>query len=373
MSNKKGRDFWVRFFRTFKSMGDDVTLVDYCKKRKVVYQTARNWRTKLDKEMLEKSQESQATSTVATSTDKTGTGTLETSTDDIEASTLNVSGTGAKKLQPQPKNNPSPTGEGGKCSQKEIAAKPISGSIEPKERPAHWFKKGHQTNRTHGAYSKYLPPDIQEKMHTYGRNDIQSLEDEINLTHGRIIQLQQVRAKWDAKADYDELKEEDYTLVSIETRDGIQGADGGIGSETKQLRERPKFEDVEDKLVRRMAWLKQVHNQLSKQITLTANEAVLMRYEIMERGIAEGWTATETGAEMEMLGLEVPFTIQQRVRAEMALIEPEEVEGGMSDDDLEARAIEYAEIISNEDEKLKERKDALDDLYSIEQGKRESV
>ena len=216
-------------------------------------------------------------------------------------------------------------------------------------------------------------PIFKKKMHTYGRNDIQSLEDEINLTHGRIIQLQQVRANWDAKADYDELKEEDYTLVSIETRDGIKGADGGIGSETKQLRERPKFEDVEDKLVRRMAWLKQVHNQLSKQITLTANEAVLMRYEIMERGIAEGWTATETGAEMEMLGLEVPFTIQQRVRAEMALIEPEEVEGGMSDDDLEARAIEYAEIISDEDEKLKERKDALDDLYSIEQGKRESV
>lgn len=369
MSNKKGRDFWVRFFRTFKSMGDDVTLVDYCKKRKVSYKTARNWRSKFNEEQGQ-------TGTVI----KTGAGTAKAGTKEGNTGTVKtgtgtskVSGTGTKKLQPQPKNNPNPTGEGEKCSQKEIAAKPISGSIEPKERPAHWFKKGHQTNRTHGAYSKYLPPDIQEKMHTYGRNDIQSLEDEINLTHGRIIQLQQVRANWDAKADYDELKEEDYTLVSIETRDGIKGADGGIGSETKQLRERPKFEDVEDKLVRRMAWLKQVHNQLSKQITLTANEAVLMRYEIMERGIAEGWTATETGAEMEMLGLEVPFTIQQRVRAEMALIEPEEVEGGMSDDDLEARAIEYAEIISDEDEKLKERKDALDDLYSIEQGKRESV
>jgi len=92
----------------------------------------------------------------------------------------------------------------------------------------------------------------------------------------------------------------------------------------------------------------------------------MLRMEIMERAISEGWSAVEAGYEIEKHGLEVPFTIQQKIKAELSVIEPEMEDNGISDEELEAASIKYSSKVEKEVEAEGDRRDAIEALYEVE-------
>jgi len=220
-----------------------------------------------------------------------------------------------------------------------------------------WFAPGNQAARKHGAYARYHPPEIVERV-TPDAPSPKRLESLIQLEEARLHALLQEKAAWAAKAEYGALAHGDYPLTEIRK--------DHLGTATK--RERPDFESLIDRSMGRIAALvaekERVQSTPAYVATLTS--------ELFDQAEAEGMSAVDTAAMFERSGLAVPFSLQQRVRAELATFEPPEPEGGMTDDELERLSLEYEEEIEGEVEWLEQRREEVRDMHSKQQSEKHS-
>lgn len=337
MAAKKGRDFWQRFLAAHKRSGK--SLADYCKAKGVSYKTARNWSSKLAKEG-EQGQGQQG------------------------------------QGQPQGQGHSEPPGNRantGDADQKKSQTAPGDQEPDPprKKKEPHPnslanlmpIQRGEQRALKHGGYARYFSPDLTDACNSE-LPAAQRLDTLIELTDLRLRSVLKHRAEWDAKADYGELTHDDYRLEEVTVKETFEG------DETTRKRVRPPFEQLIDALTGRMGWLIAEKHRIERHLDVTAGDAAAQRAEIMQRAEDEGWSASDTGMEIEKLGLEVPFTLQQRIRAELALIEPPEPEGGVSDDELEALSAEYAEQIANEDTWLEQRRAEVEVIHKAKEAEK---
>ena len=93
---------------------------------------------------------------------------------------------------------------------------------------------------------------------------------------------------------------------------------------------------------------------------------------VLDEAEKAGLSAVDTAEQVERAGLAVPFSLQQRVRAELATFEPPEPEGGMTDDELERLSLEYEEEIEGEVEWLEQRREEVRDMHSKQQSEKHS-
>ncbi|MDX5979607.1 hypothetical protein [Vreelandella alkaliphila] len=345
MSAKRGREFWVDFFKRFER--SSISLADFAESEGVAYKTARNWSSKLNKDK-----------------------------DQGQGHKKQGQGQGAGQAKGESKAKPAKDGDWIEKESPPAPGKPASPAGGEEQGEKQWNKgwanlipaeKGNQRALKHGAYAGALPPDIEQELNTYGREDIRSLEDEIRLTKGRLMMVTRKSAEWDARNEYNEITSDDYDLTEVTEKTSP------MGRETSEKRVKPDFEAQEDRLTRRLAWLQQVHDQLSRRIGLTADEAVKLRGRILQQSEDEGWSSIDTGWEIEKHGLELPFTLQQKIRAELALIEPPEPEGGMTDEELDALSEEYEKEVAGEDAWLEERHSEVADIHAAKEAEKKGV
>lgn len=216
--------------------------------------------------------------------------------------------------------------------------------------------KGEQRALKHGGYAQYFAPDITDEVDetTGAANRLDSL---IRLTDLRLRTVLKRRAEWDAKEDYGELTGQDYPLQELSEKKSAEGRENS----TKRVR--PPFDAMIDTLTGRMGWLIGEKHRIERHLDVTAGAAAAQRAEIMQRADDEGWAASTTGIEIEKQGFEVPFTLQQRIRSELALAEPEEPEGGMTDEELERLSQDYEDAAAGEDQWLQERREEVERMH----------
>lgn len=183
----------------------------------------------------------------------------------------------------------------------------------------------------------------------------------IELSDLRLRNVLAKRAEWEVKHEYGEIRDIDYELNEITDKNG--SGEFAV-SERTEKRVRPNFEGMIDTLTGRIGWLVAEKHRIERHLEITAAEAAERRGEIIDRGEAEGWSAAKTGLEIEKHGLQVPATLMKRIHAELALIEPEEPEGGLSDDDLEALSAEYEREVEGEAYWMQERKKVVAEIVS---------
>lgn len=210
------------------------------------------------------------------------------------------------------------------------------------------FTPGNQAARQHGGYARYHPPEVLERVIPDAPAP-ERLENLIQAEEARLHSLFQEKARWDAKAEYGELAGTDYTLTSIR-------ADA---SGTTTTRERPDFERLID---RSMGRISTFIDQKERLAASPAHVAARLS-EVLDEAQAAGLDAASTAEACERAGIAPPFSLQQRVRAELALAEPEEPEGGMTDDELEALSAEYEQQTQDEPDWLAERRAEVQKIH----------
>lgn len=221
----------------------------------------------------------------------------------------------------------------------------------------HWFLPGNQAARQHGAYARYHAPEVLERIAPDAPSP-KRLESLIQLEEARLHSILQEKAAWDAKAEYGALTQGDYTLTEIRN--------DHLGKATK--RERPDFERLVDRSMGRIAALVAE----KERIQATPAYVATLTSELFEKAEKEGLAAVDTAALFERSGLAVPFSLQQRVRAELALVEPPEPEGGVTDDELERLSREYDEKVEGEVAWLEQRREEVRDMHSKQQSEKQS-
>lgn len=222
---------------------------------------------------------------------------------------------------------------------------------------AHWFQPGNQAARQHGAYARYHAPEIVERV-TPDAPSPKRLESLIQLEEARLHSLLQERAAWNAKAEYGALSPTDYPLTEIRT--------DHLG--TARKRERPDFERLVDRSMGRISALVAEKERIEASPSYVA--AALAS--VMDEAEASGLNAVETAEACERAGLAVPFSLQQRVRAELATYEAPEPEGGMTDEELERLSLEYEEEIEGEVQWLEQRHEEVAEIHQSKEGEKRS-
>ena len=222
---------------------------------------------------------------------------------------------------------------------------------------ANWFTPGNQAARKHGAYARYHPPEIVERV-TPNADSPERLENLIQLEEACLHGILQTKAAWDAKSEYGALTHGDYPLTEVRK--------DHLGTATK--RERPDFERLVDRSMAKI--MAMVAEKERIQATPVYVAATLAR--VIDEAEAAGLSAVDTAEQVERAGLAVPFSLQQRVRAELATFEPPEPEGGMPDDELERLSLEYEEEIEGEVEWLEQRREEVSDMHSKQQSEKHS-
>lgn len=215
---------------------------------------------------------------------------------------------------------------------------------------------GNQRARKHGAYSRYHPPEIIERI-TPEVSAPDRLEGLIQLEEARLHSVLQEKARWDAKSEYSELVHRDYTLTSIRSD----------SNSTVATRERPNFEQLIDRSMGRISALVSEKERLAATPAYVAGQVS----QLLDKASNEGMTAAETAELFERAGIEATFSVKQRTRAELAFAEPAEPDGGMTDDELEALSAEYAEKAQAESDWLAERREEVQNIH--DQKERERV
>lgn len=343
---RKSKADWIAFFARFEASGR--SLSEYCSVREVPYQTAKNWASTLRKAGEYPKADAHAGLGTGTGTE-TGNGTAGTGTGTgrgkASKSAAEKGVTGRKSPQ-KPKSSAKTPGDAPKPARKFNPASLVG--LRPP------FEKGNRAAVKHGAYSRYLPPEIAEAVEGAEGRDLRSVIDEIKLTKGRLLMLQQLRAEWDAKAEYQELTHDDYVLTDIET--------GPEGEKTK--RKRPDFELQEDRLTRTLAWLVQVQEQLQRQTGLSVDDKIAWRRQIIDDGEAAGWTYARIGLEIERHGLEVPMTLMALIRQELEQPPVDTTATGFTDEELEALSEQYAQETAGDDEWLQQRKAEVGTIHA---------
>ncbi|MCV6589106.1 MAG: hypothetical protein OIF57_08765 [Marinobacterium sp.] len=337
------KEQWIQLFVEFE--GSTKTLSGFCKDRGVAYQTAKNWSSK-----LRKAGEYPAAGTGT----KSGTGTAK--------STGTRSGKSAGKDTPPSKSsNRRSSSKENKTSTSTSTEKSTG---EDKPRNPSWFQPGNALAVVHGGYSKHLPPEVVSEIPTYGREELRSLSKEIQLTQGQLLLVLKNKAKWEADEEYERVDHTNYPVAEYEDSDHF-------GKTVK--RKRPDYEGQIERLTRRLTWLKQVHEQLAKKPSMTYEEAVTKRREIIEAGIEAGDSWADIGLQIELYGLELPFTIKARINAELALMEPPEPDDGMTDDDLEKAAKDFQLLLDNEVEEEEARARMVEQLRKDSMAEKSAV
>ena len=205
----------------------------------------------------------------------------------------------------------------------------------------HWFLPGNQAARQHGGYARHFDPVIAEQVETSDGNNIERIELLIQLEQMRLHSALAAKARWDAGHEYNQLVSTDMELSEVTT--------GDTGTMTK--RQRPAFEYVIDRNVGRLLAL------ISEQERIASSPAgVATRLnQVLNEAAAAGLSAVDTGEACERAGIATPFSLQQRIRAELATYEAPEPEGGMTDEELERLSVEYQEEIEGEVQWLEQR------------------
>lgn len=221
----------------------------------------------------------------------------------------------------------------------------------------HWFLPGNQAARRHGAYARYHAPEIIERV-TPDAPSPDRIESLIQLEEARLHSLLQEKAAWDAKSEYGELAHSDYPLTEVRK--------DHLGTATKQ--ERPDFERLIDRSMGRIAALVAE----KERIQATPAYVATLTSELFERAEQEGLAAVDTAALFERSGLAVPFSLQQKVRAELALAEPPEPEGGVTDDELERLSREYEEKVEGEVAWLEQRRIEVEQIHKAKEREKHS-
>lgn len=211
------------------------------------------------------------------------------------------------------------------------------------------FLPGNQAARQHGGYARHFDPTIAEHVEQSDGNNIERIESLIRLEQMRLHSVLQTKAQYDARGEYNELSASDLELSEVTT-----GAEG-----TLTKRQRPDFEQAIDRAVGRLLAL------IAEQERIAASPAhVAARLsEVLNEAAKAGMSAADTAEQCERAGLAVPFSLQQRVRAELALIEPPEPEGGVSDDELERLSAEYQEQVEGEVAWLEQRREEVEQMH----------
>lgn len=188
--------------------------------------------------------------------------------------------------------------------------------------------------------------------------------EEITLTKGRLIMLQKLRSEWDEKAARDALSEADYPLTELER---IDNAEGGS---SRELRKRPDFEGQEDRLTRTLAWLMTVQESLRTRGSMSADDKIALRRQIIDDGIVSGWTYAQIGLELERWGLEIPFTLQALIKRELEAPAVEVQEVGISDDELEELSRDFNAKNSETELWLEERREEVAAIHAVTDGQK---
>lgn len=212
------------------------------------------------------------------------------------------------------------------------------------------FLPGNQAARQHGGYARHFDPELVEAAEGTDPGDsVGRLEELVKLERLRLHSTLAAKAKWDAGAEYNELGASDMELSGIDTN-----AEG-----TTIRRRRPDFEQATDRAVGRLLAL------IAEQERIAASPAhVAARLsEALDEAEAAGLDAAATAEACERAGLAVPFSVQQRVRAELATLEPPEPEGGMTDAELERLSAEYEQQTQDEPDWLAERRRQVKEIH----------
>lgn len=213
-----------------------------------------------------------------------------------------------------------------------------------------WFLPGNQAARQHGGYARHFPPELAEIASESDPGDsVGRLEELIRLERLKLHSVLAAKARWDAGAEYNELGASDMELSGIDTN-----AEG-----TTVRRRRPDFEQATDRAVGRISHLIEQKERIAASPAAVAPRLAA----VLDEAAAAGLDATSTAEACERAGLAVPFSLQQRTRAELATLEPEEPEGGMTDDELEALSAEYAEASAGEPDWLSERRQQVQQIH----------
>lgn len=388
MSNPKGgKEGWLQFFVWFERRHDkEQSLADYCRAKGVEYKTARNWASKLRGEGMYPAvngrPDGDNIGTNAGTGTKAGTGAKTLKNQHVEPETEQEQGQGQGQ-QEAPEQQP---GQGqGQGSGDSGGDGVDGGKSKPKANPKTKTSQADGAKRdmqkmlnslanlkpyvpgeprvevtTHGAYTKYLPPDIQAEVNTYGRTELRDVIEEIRLTKGRLMLVQRNKAHWDAHVECGTLGDDHYPVEEIETQ---QTPDG---SARKEKRKRPDFEYHEDRLARRLAWLMQVQEQLAKKASFSADEAIAMRRQIMEQGMAEGWTYAQIGMEIEKYGIELPFTLQALIRKELDLPVVDDGDAGITDEELDRLSEKYRKEAKGDSSWLRSRQKDVQEIHDAQ-------
>lgn len=224
---------------------------------------------------------------------------------------------------------------------------------------ANWFAPGNQAARRHGGYARHFPPDVVEAaQETDAGNSVGRLEELIRMERMRLHSVLAAKARYDAHGEYNELSASDLELSEVTT-----SADG-----TLTKRQRPNFEQAIDRNVGRLLTL------ISEQERIAASPAHIAAQlvEVLDEAAKAGMSAADTAEQCERAGITPPFSLQQRVRAELATFEPPEPEGGVTDEELDALSAEYEQEMAGEDAWLEQRREEVSDMHSKQQSEKHS-
>lgn len=207
---------------------------------------------------------------------------------------------------------------------------------------------GNQRARKHGAYARYHPAEITERINL-GATSPERIEALIELEEARLHSVLQEKVRWSARCEYNEVSSADLILTEI--RAGIDG------KTTK--RERPDFERLIDRSMGRISALIDQKERLNILPTYVATQVA----KLLDKADAEGMRAIDCAELFEREGMAVPLSVQQRLRAELATLEPSEPEGGVTDEELERLSEEYEAQIAQESTWLIERQQQVKNIH----------
>lgn len=216
------------------------------------------------------------------------------------------------------------------------------------------FLPGNRAALKHGGYAQHFEPELVEQVEaTDTADNVGRLEGLIRLERLRMHSALQARASYESRDSYKETRGTDLPVIQHETHAG--------GAVTK--RQRPDFEQAIDRSTGRLLAL------IAEQERLAASPAhVAARLAgVLDDALAAGLSATDTAEQCERAGLAVPFSVQQRVRSELALAEPEEPAGGMTDEELEALSEQYEAAAADEQRWLAERRADVEKMHKTKE------
>lgn len=213
------------------------------------------------------------------------------------------------------------------------------------------FMPGNQAARKHGGYARHFDPALVDEVEqSDSKSNVERIESLIKLERLRLHSVLAERAKYESRDDYAQTRGADLPITHHETHPG--------GAVTK--RQRPDFEQAIDRSTGRLLAL------IVEQERLAASPAHIAQAlaGVLDDAAQAGMSATDTAEAVERAGLAVPFSLQQRVRAELALAEPEPPEGGMTDEELDQLSREYDNEAAAEQRWLEQRRDDMAAIHA---------